>query len=456
MKIKIIYILLVLVFSMSSCDGFLEVIPDNASTIGEELNTAQDAREYLNSSYDALTYSSSLGGQFALISELMSDGIENVDLNGDWAAHYNRTTGIFNTSTRSMMSAGYQAVGRANNVLDQLDFITDLSAEDKATMEGEIRFIRAMMHFDLVRFFGQPYGYTGDNSHLGLPIQVTQSTELVNRSPVGEVYNQIISDLKSAIELLPTDNGIYANSWAARGQLAKVFFQMNDFTNAYDYANDVIENGPYSFDSDFSLKYGFGESEEIVFGLISTNVNSDNANGGIRDYFRLVNNIPAVYTSVAYAGAYTLEPTDMRAAQWLVGDNGKFLCNKFNIDEAYTNPVLHITELKLIRGESAAETNNAPQGVADLNDVRERADLLALSDALAGAPLIQQLRIERHKELYFENNRMHELKRIALRDTPNLLIRDAPWDCAGMVCQLPDNELKGNPDMEANPQGGCE
>ena len=51
---------------------------------------------------------------------------------------------------------------------------------------------------------------------------------------------------------------------------------------------------------------------------------------------------------------------------------------------------------------------------------------------------------------------MHELKRIAIRDTPNLLIRNAPWDCPGMVCQLPDNELKGNPEMESNPQGGCE
>jgi len=434
----------------------LEVTADNASTIDVELNTAQDAREFLNGSYDALTYSSSLGGQFALVSELMSDGIQDVDLNGDWAAHYNRTTGIFNSSTRSMMSAGYQAVGRANNVLDQLDFITDLSEAEKATMQGEIKFIRALMHFDLVRFFGQPYGYTGDNSHLGLPIQVTQSTELVNRSSVGAVYNQVIEDLKSAIELLPADNGIYANSWAAKGQLAKVYFQMNDFGNAFDYANDVIENSPYVFDMDYNLKYGFGESEEIVFGLISTNLNSDNSNGGFRDYFRLINDVPGVYTSSAYADAYALEPSDTRAAQWLISNNGKFICNKFNINEAYTNPVLHITELKLIRGEAAAETSNAPQGVADLNDVRERAGLIAESAALAGAPLIQKLRDERRKELYFENNRMHELKRIAVRDTPNLLIRNAPWDCPGMVCQLPDNELKGNPDMESNPQGGCE
>ena len=455
MRNKFIYIF-ILLFTLSSCEDFLVVEADNASTIDVELSTAQDAREFLNGSYDALTFSSSLGGQFALISELMSDGVEDVDLNGDWAAHYNRTTGIFNSSTRSMMSAGYQAVGRANNVLDQLDLISDFSGTEKATIEGEIKFIRAMMHFDLVRFFGQPYGYTGDNSHLGLPIQITQSTDLVNRSSVKAVYDQVIADLKSAIELLPAENSVYANSWAAKGQLAKVYFQMNDFENAFTYANDVIENSPYVFDTDYSLKYGFGESQEVIFGLISTNLNSDNANTGFRDYFKLTNDIPAVYTSSEYANAYALEPSDTRAAQWLISSNGKFICNKFNINEAYTNPVLHITELKLIRGESAAETSNAPQGVADLNDVRERAGLLALSDALAGAPLIQRLREEKRKELYFENNRMHELKRIAIRDTPNLLIRNAPWDCPGMVCQLPDNELKGNPEMESNPQGGCE
>jgi len=456
MKYPIIFLLCtILVFS--SCEDFLSTIPDNASTIDLQLVDAEDAREYLNGAYDAATRGSVLGGQFALISELMSDGIDGQGLGGDWFAHYSRSTDIFLGTTRSMMSDGFKMAGRANNVLDQLESIEGLSDLDKQIFEGETKFLRSLIHFDAVRFFGQPYGFTADNSQLGVVIRTSQNAEVLNRSTVGEVYTQIINDLTDAINLLPASNDIYANQWAAKALLAKVYFQMNDFENAFSFANDVIENSPYEFDTEYSSKYGYGESTEIIFGLISTQLDNDNANGGLRGYFRPdpSTGVPALFASAEYATAFATEPNDTRKTSWLMDVSGRNAVTKFNIEGVYTNPVIHLTEMKLIRGESAAENSSNEIGVGDLNDIRERAGMLALSANLAGTPLIQQLRIERHKELYFENNRMHELKRQALRDNPNLTIRNAPWDCAGMVCQLPDNELKGNPDMEPNPQGGC-
>ncbi len=443
--------------AFASCEDFLEVVPENASSIDVQLETAQDAREYLNGAYDALSFGSVLGGQYSLVSELMSDGVDGTGLDGDWFAHYTRSTDIFLGTTRSMMSDAYKAAGRANNVLDQLGSIEGLSEAERNTMEGEIKFIRSIVHFESVRFFGQPYGFTSDNSQLGVVVRTSQNTEVLNRSSVGAVYAQIISDLTDAINLLPESNDIYANAWAAKALLAKVYFQMNDFQNAYDLSNDVIMNGPFMFDASYSDKYGYGTSNEIIFGLISTQIDSDNANGGYRGYLRpdASTGVPGLFASTEYASLYATEPSDTRKTDWLVDLNGQSVIMKFAFDSVYTNPVLHLTELKLIRGESATETGNSPAGVADLNDIRERAGLIALSESLAGEPLIQQLRIERHKELYFENNRMHELKRQAVRGNPSLTIRNAPWDCAGMVCQLPDNELKGNPDMEPNPQGGC-
>ena len=96
MKFKFAIILLAGVFLLSGCsDDFLEVVPDNASSIEESLSTPQDAREFLNAAYDALSSGSALGGQQGLISELMADGIDGTDLNGDWFAHYTRSTDIF-------------------------------------------------------------------------------------------------------------------------------------------------------------------------------------------------------------------------------------------------------------------------------------------------------------------------------------------------------------------------
>ena len=359
---------------------------------------------------------------------------------------------------RTLGEENFKAVGRANNVLDHIDLIDGLSETERQAIEGEVKFIRAMVHFNMVRFFGQAYGATADNSQLGIPIRITQSTELVNRSSVQEVYNQIISDLQDASTLLPESNDIYANAWSAKAMLAKVYFQMNDFENAFLQADDVIENSPYTFDTDFSARYGYGMSNEIIFGLISTQIDSDNSNSGYRGYFRPdPSNLgeAAVYPSDDIVNAFQVE-NDARFAAWFVeGSNGRTFCTKFAYDSVYTNPVIHLTEIKLIRAESASETGRNDIGISDVNDIRLRAGLSEVAPGSASAAVIQRCRAERQKSLYFENDRLHELKRQAVHDTPNMLIRNAPWDCAGLVCQIPDNELKGNPEMEPNPQGGC-
>ncbi len=459
MKFQYIYIILFLSTFTWSCSDFLEVKPDNAFVINEVLDTPEDTREFLDGAYDALSFGSVYGGQFSLISELMTDGVygENI-INGDWLAHYTRSTDIFLGTTRSMFENAFQAVGRANNVLDQLDQIEGFSDVDKNYIEGEVKFIRALVHFDMVRFFAQPYGSVASNTQLGIAIRTTQSTDLVNRSTVQEVYNQIIQDLEDASTLLPESNSYYANAWAAKALLAKVYFQMNDFENAFSYAHDVIEMGPFELDTSFVNKYGYAPSNEVIFGLQSSHLDFDNANGSYRGYFRPDPSnlgLPQLFPSNELVVQFQTEP-DKRFAAWFeLAASGQFLCKKFAYDSVYTNPVIHLTELHLIRGEAALENLNVDQARTDVNLIKERAGVALVAPGAATAALFLALRTERHKELFFENNRMHELKRQAVRDSPNMTIRNAPWNCAGMVCQFPDNELKGNPNMEPNPQGGC-
>lgn len=444
-------------FMMSCSDSFLESIPDNASSIEIELSTAADARIYMNGAYDALSSGNVYGGQYALISELMADGVDETDLNGDWFAHYTRTTDIFLGTTRTMMHDGFKAVARANNVLGQLDRISDLSAEQSRIFEGEAKFIRALVHFDAVRFFAQPYGYTADNSHLGIALRTGFTTELVDRSSVAEVYAQIIEDLQAAETLLPSDNGNYASQYAAKALLAKVYFQINDFKSAFDYSNEVIMDSGASLDTLAQAKFGYAPTNEILFRLVSTDINADNANGSTRGYFFVGAGVtvPSVRVSDNMFNAATLDPLDRRGVEWFSSVTGVNFCSKFRLDTIYDNPVIHLTEMYLIRAESAVEEGDNEQGRLDINEIRDRVNLAPLAPGAATNQLIQTIRNERMIEMYFENNRLHELKRQALRDSPNLLIRNAPWDCAGLVCQLPDNELKGNPNMEPNPQGGC-
>ena len=54
-----------------------------------------------------------------------------------------------------------------------------------------------------------------------------------------------------------------------------------------------------------------------------------------------------------------------------------------------------------------------------------------------------------------EGYRFHDLRRRGVHDSPALLINGSPWDCNGMMVQLPDEERSGNPTIALNPEGGC-
>ncbi len=459
---------LCLVFGSASCsDDFLSDPPEGYLPPDSLITTAQDARELLNAAYGPLRSGGFYGGQLWLLSELMADHLNgNVDAltNGDWRAHYTRTTDIFLGTTRSLMEDGSRAVGRSNLLLRNIDAIPDLGEDERNRMKAECKFLRAICQFELVRMFAQPYGYSADNGHLGIAIHKDYNPAPVNRSSVAAVYADIIEQLTQAANELPAQNGVYATSWAAKGYLAKVYFQMNDFANAYAFADDVIQNGPFSFDDSLGVRFSNFGTNEAVFQVVSNQNIGINGNAGnaLRSYFRpdpSIANRSQVFVADDHYTRATGSPLDWRGQNWYQQNNvagiNYVFCTKFPLEEIFNIPTCHLTELMLIRAECAAETGNLVQAAADVSRIRVRAGLGSLSDGLGQSLLIQAVRNERELELFMEGNRLHELKRRAIRDGSNLLIRNAPWNCPGMVCQLPDSELSGNPDMEPNPQGGC-
>jgi tetratricopeptide (TPR) repeat protein len=112
---------------------------------------------------------------------------------------------------------------------------------------GEAKFIRAYAHFELVKNWES------------LPIldRIYKPEELAGM-PVSsqlELYDQVIQDLLGAIELLPStvdsDNTGRITVGAAKSYLAKAYMYSEQWAKAYEYANDVIESGPYFLEAQF-------------------------------------------------------------------------------------------------------------------------------------------------------------------------------------------------------------
>lgn len=460
MKKRIIYLFAILVtFSATSCKDFLEIKPEGEIPAEEALQTPDDLQALLVSCYDAARSDNFYGGSYWVISELFSDNLDGRDLSGNYLSFFQHNTTIFNQDIRDAWAEPYRVIYRCNVLLEGMDLVEGLTDEDRNRITAEAKFLRGISHFELVRMFGQPFGYTSDNSHNGVPLRLQASQEVISRASVGEVYDAILTDLQEAAAALPDNNSGYASSWAAKGALAKVYFQMNDFGNAEDMANEVITMGPFMLTATPNGRFSESVNSESVFSMISTGT-ADHSGGKLQGNWRSDGgNIPSLRVNAATYAIASADTSDLRGKEWYtVVDEGlqteMVFSNRFNDFPFFNVPVISLTELVLIRAESRAEGNDLSGAESDLNLIRARAEVDPIN-GFAQSALIQAIRDERRLEMIGEGIRLQDLKRAGAHDSPNLQINGDPWDCNGMILQLPDQELSGNPDIELNPEGGC-
>ncbi len=458
-------ILCFLALSLASCQDLLEQKPpsDGSNVPPEEaIRTAQDLQELLNSAYDVLgnTYNGSLQNPL----NLLTDNAVRPNNHDDYTSIWLRATTVFNGTLGGVFNDLYIAVLRCNTVIENLDNVDGLSSEDRQRIEGEALFIRALCHFDAVRGWAQPYGYTPGNTHPGVAIRTTTQIENAERPSVAAVYNQVLSDLSLAREKLPDENDVYATRWSAQALEAEVRFQQHDYQKAYDLANQVITLGPFTFDSEAYNKYRFPDpgSESIfyVFSALKADGNIDSRNGAFRDNYYAGGSRPTLGPSAELYALATngSTPESPRAAYFdkkEIDGNPYYLTTMF--DEEYFNvPILTITQMKLIRAESGAEINaNLPAAINDINDIRERAYGNNMNNLVGGtsiAGIKAGARLERRLEFPFSGQRLHDVKRIGSQGE-DITMRGAQWDCPGMLLQFPSTEQTGL--FPLNPRGGC-
>lgn len=237
MKKYIIITASIITLGLMSCEKMLNYPPNGAILAEDALKTPEDAQKLLNSCYDVMA--NVFDGSYQNLSELLSNNLAT-PIGLDFQAVYNKETNFFTPTTNGVYADLYYAIYRCNSLLENFDLIEGLTDADRSRMEAEARFIRAFCHWHVVKIWAQPYGYTADNSHLGIVIRDKASNEPLARNTVAEVYNFIVSEMEVAANTLPSSNGNYANSNAAKAALAMIYFQMRDYNKAIQYSDEVI------------------------------------------------------------------------------------------------------------------------------------------------------------------------------------------------------------------------
>ncbi len=470
MKIHYIYIFFLLILLNSCSEDFLDVK-------SREVVEASDSEEvyepesYINGIYGMFTdwnYAFSFLGVTEIISDNADKGSSPTDTGGDKDQLDKLTFTSTAGSLRGMWQHWYKSIGRATAAIDYTESFGLSNETYKNRLIGEARFLRALNYFYLVRGWGS------------IPIQEQDLTERVS---VDEVYSYIESDLQFAIENLP-EKSEYADSdlgratkGAAKALLSKVYLYQEEWQNAYNYANEVIESPEYELEENYSELW-HASSENGKESVFEFQARGESIAHGVQQYSQTQGargtsgwgwgfNVP----SEDLVNAFNQEGDVIRRdatvvfageTMWDGREVSPNVENPYYNEKAYSSAnagasdtdknirYLRLGEVYLIRAEAANELGNIPDAIADLNTIRNRVNLDD-TQSTTQAEVRQAIWNERRLELAFEHDRWFDLVRTG--QAASVMQRLGLPFVTGQheLFPIPEEQLIETPDMGQNP-----
>ena len=342
----------------------------------------------------------------------------------------------------------YRYIYYANSILEGVAGSQKLSAATRDQLTGEMLVVRALNYFCLVNLFGDVPLETGTDYRVN---------RVMPRTPVPQVYDQVINDLLKAKALLAEayTSAFKArpNKWAAAALLSGIYLYNRDWINAEAQASSVINSNKYSLET--NLDNVFTQSAaETIWQLANDNHNTGE---GMAFVPYSASGMPSYVITGALLNAF--EANDERFGKWLgsntIDSNVYYYPYKYKVrdydpvTEFYI--VFRLAEQYLIRAEARAQQGNIDGAVNDINTIRARAGLPAVT-ASDKDSVLSAVWHERQVELFCEwGHRWCDLKRTGRADEV-LGIEKAPgWQATDSVYPLPSVELFNNPFLTQNP-----
>lgn len=318
----------------------------------------------------------------------------------------------------------YRRINVTNIILKEIDELkVDSPAEenDRVRVKGECHFIRASLYFTLVNLYGKAYSKTSASTDLGVPLKLTEYIEhdkdketQFQRASVAQIYEQIVKDLKASVDYLtqsPQPRPLHrASKEAAQLLLSRVYLYMQDWNNAAAIAAQLLENDTrlHQMNEGDSAKIFLSENcSEVLFSQGSMNLH--NSMTGASGDFAVSEELVELYD----------RKNDFR--RYFFGTNPNSFAYKLqwkydttaipHVSDIYT---LRISEGYLNLAEAYAMQDNTEGANRYLKTLREKRIKGYVHTNYTGEELINEIRLERRKELCFEGHRWFDLRRYAV------------------------------------------
>ncbi|MVM33175.1 RagB/SusD family nutrient uptake outer membrane protein [Spirosoma sp. HMF4905] len=429
---RYILVLSFLITLLSSCkDSFLD-LTDPTKIPTDNLFTSQaNVTAAVNAVYNGLL--SIYNPTYFVFGELSTDNAyEVVSANAHYFFNiYNVDPS--NANLQAMWTSSYKCISRANTVLAKAGAVK-MDTTLKNRYLAEMKFIRALNYFNLVRIWGDVPLVTDDLS------DNYQAAYAYGRTPTAKVYDQIILDLKAAEAVLPTT---YANadlgrptSVSAKALLGKVYLTQQNYEQAVAKLGELIPGTPTAgkfatVNSLITTSYGdiFSTAnemnKEIVYavrylaggiGLGSTFASAFEPLFSGADIVQLGGVAQRLDLYTAYAGAdkrATFSTTYYTKSGQADYFTRKYIINgpPYAVNDGDNDwIVLRYSDVLLMHAEALNELGKPTDALPYINQVRARAGLPNLT-GLSQSDLRLAIETERRLEFSFEGHRWFDLVR---------------------------------------------
>lgn len=380
---------------------------------------------------------------------------ENAAISGE-VMPYNTTSSssyytnqLLPTNSRLPWSNYYRIIYKANRAIEGLSGTSDLPEASRTKFKGEALFVRAFSHFMLVNFYGD------------IPLILTSDVEanrVVNRTPIKEVYNQIVIDLKDAQSLLQASSNSSldrsrASYWSATALLSRTYLYMQDYVNAEIEADKVIRSERFELLNPGGRVFA-QNSREAIWQWANNTTQGNN----VAASFIYTSN--PIYILTKYL-LDSFEPGDFRLQYWVktasfgqqtISIPYKFTSAAVGTDECYT--AIRLAELYLIRAEAKMMQGRYDSGMADINFIRQHHGGLNTSLPI---PIDQESALtvvlkERRVELFTEGaHRWFDLKRTGRLDATMAIEKPNTWNSWAALYPILYSDIQQNPNLTQNP-----
>jgi starch-binding outer membrane protein, SusD/RagB family len=504
-KMKFIYnyaIALLLGVGVLATSCSLDVEPRQSIDANGALNTPDGLEAALNSVYARLRAEANYGRDLLALADALADVGRTTSNSGRLIQENNNQPNAHFTAF--LWQNSYFAINEANLILDQISRGVDgASNAQLARWEGEVKFLRALYYFDLVKAYAymptavyQP-GVT-DEGGVPMPLEGSIASDIAftrnsPRSTVAQNYDQIYADLNSAITLLTSSSraGVqYASAGAAQALLSRVALYRGDWATAVSASTaalasstgtvlggeDYVEGWRSAIhpESMFEVRLqlaaealGVNVSLQSSYTVLLNLVNK-NSQGGWGDFIPSPQVLGFFALSQVLIGEdaannnnWTVTTNeDVRGQLYTTGNTvrgaGRQIeCIKFISKNGFAYgdniPVIRKSEMHLNRAEANFQLGNTADALAELNAFKGLRGLDPVE--LSGDALLEEILLERFKEFAFEGHRFFDLKRYGRNidktsylGASNLL----PFDDFKVLPPIPQREVDGNVNLNQN------